>query len=369
MKTSILRCPYQNQCSGCEYLHLDLEQQKQAKIESLKSLAKGPVNYRSFGLQELRSRLDFVILNGKIGLYQKNSSEVVDIEKCLQLSPALQSFLSDFRKIRWPVKKASVRLRVSPQGKRGAWLDFANADIKRLLEEETIFTQLQQICFVEIGQRHKALIRKPQTGNWGLGDPQYHHWSNSWCVDQEVPLFSTVGSFTQPSHVSNQLITQTLSKWFSEIKPEHVLEFGSGIGNLTFPALTHSKTQVTATDWDERALKGLEQSLIHQDLQVNMKSQTLRSRVDIQRGDFRLNLPRIERVDVLLLNPARSGVGNFLKSLLPLKPQHIIYMSCFPESFFLDTQCLNEYSMQKIELMDQFPNTKHIEILSHWVRL
>lgn len=350
-----MKCPYESLCSGCDLLHLSSTQQQEHKVQGFQDLNP---RFVSFGENQLRSRLDFIISSGKMGLYQKNSKEIVDIEHCLQLEPDLQSFYSDFRKILFPIQKGSVRLRVSPSGKRGAWLDFSNLDIKALLDSKDSLLQLQEMAFVEIGQRHKSLIHK-DASTLGLGDPVLNPWFQTFMGDQAIPLYSTVASFTQPSHVANKGITQTLSKWFAEMKPDHVLEFGSGIGNLTFPALTALNTQVTATDIDERALNGLKKSLEQTNLQ---------SRVNIQCGDFRIKMPKIKDVDVLLLNPARSGVGQFLNQLLPLKPKYIVYMSCFEESYRLDTQNLTDYSLQKIELVDQFPNTKHVEILSYWVK-
>ena len=214
------------------------------------------------------------------------------------------------------------------------------------------------MAFVEIGQRNKALIRKPD-GYLGLGDPVLNPWFQTWMGDQSVALFSTVGSFTQPSHVSNQGITQLISMWFREMKPDHVLEFGSGIGNLTFPALSSAGTQVLATDIDEKALAGLELSL---------EKTGLQNRVQIRRGDFRKHAPDIKKADVLLLNPARSGVGRFLEELLPLRPEFIIYMSCYPESFSRDIATLHDYKLEEIHLMDQFPGTRHMEVLAKFKR-
>lgn len=352
-----LRCPLQDQCSGCDLLHLNQESQKLKKIQSFEEgFAQKNIKptYQSFGSGALRSRLDFVLSNGLLGLYQKNSREIIDIETCLQLEPRLQEFYNQFRKIKWPIKKGSVRLRVSPTGERGAWLDFSNEDIKGLLDSEESLLRLQELAFVEIGQRHKALIRKP-AGPLGLGDPVLKPWFQTWMNETAIPLYSTVASFTQPSHIANKVITQTISKWFLEMKPQHVLEFGAGIGNLTFPALSFQDTHVTATDVDQRALSGL---------QLSLQKSGLENRVSIQSGDFRILKPNIEKVDVLLLNPARNGVGKFLEQLLPLKPKHIIYMSCFPKSFFEDTQNLKDYSVEEVQLMDQFPNTSHIEILT-----
>jgi 23S rRNA (uracil1939-C5)-methyltransferase len=348
------RCLLQEICSGCSHLHLGESEQKDLKIKTMQEVGSPSFEFHSFGLEGLRSRLDFILSEGKIGLYAKESREIVDIETCLQLEPALQKFYLEFRQIKWPVKKGSVRLRVGPHGERGAWLDFANVDIKNLLESRNELEQLQKISFVEIGQKHKSLIQKPD-GSFGLGDPVLNPWFQTRMGGKNISLFSTAASFTQPSHVANRFITETLSQWFLKIEATHVLEFGSGIGNLTFPALSWPGTRVTATDVDEKALSGLARSL---------QVAGIDDRVNIQRGDFRVLRPQIEKVDVLLLNPARNGVGKFLEQLLPLKPQHIIYMSCFPESFYADIQQLTNYKQKETHLVNQFPNTPHIELLT-----
>ena len=368
----MLDCRYASKCSGCPWIQFPFSEQKEKKIQTFQKLwlqykddvELPALTYHSFGPGGYRSRLDFIWEEGRLGLYEKYDpslklKKIIDLEECLQLEPELQSFLQDFRKIKWPVRKGSIRLRVSPTGKRGAWLDFSNEDIKNLLQQEKELLMLQELAFVEIGQKHKRLIRKKE-GALGLGEPEFHSWFQTWMGEKPIPLYSTVASFTQPSHLTNKKITQTLSAWIQQIQPHHVLEFGSGIGNLTFPALNYPESFVTATDVEERALQGLEKSLQESGFQ---------SRVNIQRGDFRRQTPRYDQpLDLLLLNPARNGVGTFLKSLLPSQPQNLIYMSCYPESFFLDIQNLHGYSLTQIELFDQFPQTSHVEILAKFER-
>lgn len=324
-----------------------------------------PLEYVSFAQKGLRDRLDFVMSDKGSGLYSKTEQSVVDLPDCGQLSISLQNFYQDFRKIKFPVLKGSFRLRVGPEGQRGVWLDFANRDIKLLLEEGHTLESLRQMAFVEIGQRHKALIRKPE-GRWGLGDPEFHPWMRSTHGTRSVDLVSTVASFTQPSHVSNQWITQTLAQWFLDLQPRQVLEFGSGIGNLTLPALSFPETRLLSLELEVRAAEAQ---------LINLQRLDLQDRVDLRVGDFRRKgLQITEDVDVLLVNPARNGVGDLFQTTVFEEknkgPRHVIYMSCYPESFALDTQILRQfgYSAKRILLVDQFPQTHHIEILSHWVR-
>lgn len=360
--STVLPCPYAALCSGCDWIQKPYEEQLPLKLQNFLELV-GPgfekvTRVQSFKSHGLRDRLDFVLQNGNRGLYQRNQRQIVDIDECLQLSPALQNFYSDFRKIKFPDMTGSFRLRISPQGKRGVWLDFSNQDIKSLLDEKSVLLELQEMAFVEIGQRHKALITKSQN-TLGLGDPESHPWFQSTYQGNPVDLYSTVASFTQPSHTTNAWITKTLGKWFEDLKPQKVLEFGSGIGNLTLPALSHSETHILSLELDARAAEAQAYTL---------KKYNLQDRVDLRVGDFRSKAPEQLKFDTLLVNPARNGVGSLFEKVLESRPQNIIYMSCYPESYALDTQALisRGYSAQEIILVDQFPQTHHVEVLSRW---
>lgn len=362
-----LHCPYSSACPGCDWIHRtpddQIQQKKQDFLDLMGSEYSSSLEYQSFGTHGLRDRLDFVMEQGRRGLFQKPGPGVLDLEACLQLSKPLQDFYSEFRKIEFPQLKGSFRLRVGPRGERGVWLDFANSDIKTLLDSKSTLQALQKIAHVEIGQKHKTLIIKPD-GTLGLGDPQFKPWFQSSYKNQSLDLFSTIGSFTQPGHISNAWITKTLSGWFETLKPQQVLEFGSGIGNLTLPALSVDQTRLISLELDPRSAAAQDFSLTRHGL---------RNRVDLRVGDFRMRaLSDLPRTDVFLVNPARNGVGQLFESSFEILgdqlPKHVIYMSCFPETFALDTQSLKNhgYVAKKLILVDQFPQTHHVEILSHW---
>ncbi len=68
--------------------------------------------------------------------------------------------------------------------------------------------------------------------------------------------------------------------------------------------------------------------------------------------------------DVVFLDPPRAGCSlNFLKALLKVKPQKIIYVSCNPETLARDLRFLTkkDYKIKKAIPFDMFPQTGHIE--------
>lgn len=361
-----MHCTYSEVCSGCDLLKMGYDQQKQLKTEQLTTLflqrAYPPLQFQTFGETGLRSRLDFVLDHGKLGLFSKKTGQTEDLPICLQLTPELQNYYTEFRKIKWPDIKGSFRLRVGPHGdKRGAWLDFANLDIQSLLKMETPLLQLLELGSVEIGQKHKILGRK-ETG-LGLHDPQFQIWSETTFQNQTVPLLSTIASFTQPSHVTNAWITRKIQSWVQHQKPRTILEFGAGIGNLTLPAVYNSEVHVNVLEYDKMSAKALE---------LNAQNLNIQNQITIQVGDFRKKSATIPDANLYLLNPARNGVGETLKDLENKKsrPQSLIYMSCYPETLALDTQNLESlgYSLKELIIVDQFPQTHHMEVLSFWCK-
>ncbi len=68
----------------------------------------------------------------------------------------------------------------------------------------------------------------------------------------------------------------------------------------------------------------------------------------------------------LILDPPREGVGKKTIEIIvnKIKPERIVYMSCNPATQASDFNYLKEkYDLQKVVVMDMFPQTYHIETI------
>lgn len=369
-KESVVNCPHFSICSGCQFVGQSYGQQAEQKTQHLLGLIQESelgfskkIQFASAGTSHLRDRLDFTLEDGRLGLFRKDRREIADLDVCAQLSPELQNWLTEFRKIKWPFKKGSIRLRVGPRGEKAVWLDFANIDIKSLLDEKNILQSLMTVAFVEIGQRRKVPFWNGQ--EFKLKDPELHPWFQTWVDGKPVDLYCQVASFTQPSLIANKLICEIIDGWIKSFKQARVIEFGSGIGNLTLPAATSAQS-LLACEIDELSLQGLQKTLDN----LSPSNSGLRSKIEIHRGDFQKKLTRdFSQFDGVLANPPRSGLMNFLNPLAVLnpeqRPEFFIYMSCFPESMVQDMKRLSDcgYEIQELTIVDQFPQTAHYEVL------
>lgn len=365
-------CAHQRDCSGCDHLGLPHAEQLALKerlfLELLPpGLSHPELRWLAPAPSGLRDRLDFQARDGAFGLFEKNGRRLVEIHSCPQLSPPLARWYAEFRSLPAPLlRRASFRLRVSPRGDRGLWLDLANLDIKELLEERTwLESWLQRDVIIEMGQRRKRVVKKD--GALKLADPIPHPWFRTRWRDQDVDLYGAVGSFTQPSLVANRAISDWVINNVRRHVPRHIVELGAGQGNLSFPALS-GEARLTACENDGLALAGFRRGLD----ELALQGVDLRSRVRIEEGDF---LGRSSEVlgdaDLLLANPPRAGLGKLLDSIEGAASlATILYMSCHPSGLAADAARLQQmgFEMSDCLLLDQFPQTRHLEILSVWTR-
>lgn len=365
-------CRWFPACSGCDFIGTSNEEQAAQKTRWILALLEnaGLATPPSPGFHQpapsgLRDRLDFTLLNGKLGLYHRERREIVDLPDCAQLSPALQAWLAEFRDRLPPVARASIRLRVGPDGVKGAWLDLANVDAKALLDEADWLHSWPAEVALEMGQRRKNVARgavRPK-----LEEAVLRPWFATRWREEKVSLYGTIGGFTQPGHEVNRWIGAWFQDRVREIEPRRIIEFGAGQGNLSFPALSGEATLV-ACEFDRAALLGFERSL----QELAGRGFDLRSRVRLEAGDFlRTPSPDLTRADLLIANPPRSGLKAFLDPLPQAgELRSLLYMSCHPESFAEDVPRLQAegFHLRRLDLLDQFPQTRHLEILTHWSR-
>ena len=75
--------------------------------------------------------------------------------------------------------------------------------------------------------------------------------------------------------------------------------------------------------------------------------------------------------EVIVVDPPRGGMHKkVISSILEIKPKKIIYVSCNPTTLARDLQVLAEkdYLLEKVQPVDMFPQTYHIEAVAKLVR-
>lgn len=70
--------------------------------------------------------------------------------------------------------------------------------------------------------------------------------------------------------------------------------------------------------------------------------------------------------DVIVVDPPRKGCDSaVLETMLQIRPKRIVYISCDPATLARDLKilCQGRYKLQKVQPVDMFPHTTHVEIV------
>ena len=185
-----------------------------------------------------------------------------------------------------------------------------------------------------------------------------------------ITLYQTDQSFYQPNHYHMpKMISKTIN--FLD-KTEDLLELYCGSGTFTLP-LSKYFTQVFATENNRQSIKCLTRSIEEHKIK-NIKHSRLSAEEVAEAFKGRL-FRRMNYEDIndynfshVLVDPPRSGLTENVVDIIK-RFKNIIYISCDYSTYVRDLKLLNNFEIKDIEIFDQFPNTRHLEIVSLLTRI
>lgn len=163
-------------------------------------------------------------------------------------------------------------------------------------------------------------------------------------------------SFFQVNPVQVEKLYETAIK-FANLKDfENIFDAYCGIGTISLCA---SKYVASVT-----GVEVVKEAVI--DAKKNAKINSINNAEFLlgDAGDVLANLVNSgKKFSTVFVDPPRKGLDEkFITKLLELKPEKIVYVSCDPETLARDVKILLEtYNIEKIQPVDMFPQTFHVE--------
>lgn len=181
-------------------------------------------------------------------------------------------------------------------------------------------------------------------------------WSHTRKRTLDLRLEGKSQAFAQVNTEQNEVIKQILSQWMPGIPHAFIVELYAGSGNFTFE-MARFATHIMACDVDGRAIR-----LGKAEAQKRGLTHIEFSRADAKSAAQRIKHP----VDCVVLDPPRKGALDAVVPILSLSPQAILYISCDPATFARDVAHFEEGGMvlQRVQPVDMFPQTFHVEVVS-----
>lgn len=356
-------CPHSRECGGCQNQHIGQTELIVHKQQAVDQLLKRQTGIKTLNWQapllgpaqgyRRKARLAIDAQNRadvKVGFRAKGSDQVVSIKQCAILSEPLQAILP-------PLLSLIKQLKGTKQLGHISVLD-ADDQVQLCLRVTCALpgedlARLSQ--FAEDNSLRLMLETAPNRFELVSGTSQDVHYSPS----AELSLAIGPNDFIQVNDVVNQAMVSQALTWLQVTPGEQVLDLFCGVGNFSLP-LAHAGAQVTGVEGIEAMVKRAAKNASENGLQVDFQC------LDLSDTAALAKLP--SQIDKVLLDPARAGAQALMSVLHKLNPKGILYVSCNPATFARDAAVLIDkgWQVDKIGLMDMFPNTAHTELMAHF---
>ena len=192
-----------------------------------------------------------------------------------------------------------------------------------------------------------------------LGDKSIVLYGNGTIKEQLCGYTFTISpkSFYQINPIQTEVLYNKAMEMADIKKTDVVLDAYCGTGTIGIIASKYAK-EVLGVELNKDAVK---------DAKNNAKINNVDNIKFIcaDAGKYMVDLAKEnEKIDVVIMDPPRAGSDiNFLKSVVKLSPEKVVYVSCNPETLARDLLYLskNKYKVRKIQPVDMFPHTEHVE--------
>jgi len=373
-------CRYFGSCGGCQYQHARYEQQLEIKKEilreSLRRTAKielpvdieihasPPWNYRN------RSRLQVQITPSfATGYFRMASHELLAVEECPISSPLINRGMA----VLW----SSGRAGKAPKGVREIEF-FTNADDTQLLIEisatadarraalrtwaEELQASITELAAVVVFRDSQSRSTNSQEKLLTIGADHLMYQT------QRAAYRVSAGSFFQTNrHLIDELVQIVTDGQSGQL----ALDLYAGVG--LFSTALRDLHHVVSVEPSQTSSSDLAYNLPSNGKAVQATTEQYLDRMDksgrVGKGDGPSHL--VHKPDLAVVDPPRSGLGERVaRKLAALGAPRVVYVSCDPVTLARDLAFLlaGGYRIQQAHLVDQFPQTYHLESVIHLVR-
>lgn len=367
-------CPVAKKCGGCQFQGTPYKKQlslKQKQAETL--LGKygkvlpiigmtDPYHYRN----KVHAVFSFEKGNAIAGTYQEGTHKVVPVENCL-----IDDMKSDaiIQSIRGLLKSFKIKTYDEDTGygllrhvliRRG----FASGEIMVVLVASSPVFPSRNNFIKALRKEHPEITTvilniNNQRTSMVLGERNITLYGKGFIVDTLCGHTFAISpsAFYQVNPVQTEALYNTAMDYAGLAGRETVVDAYCGIGTIGIIAAAKAK-EVIAVELNPASVK---------DARNNAKHNKTNNITFYQNDATRFLNGMQEQnahADVIFMDPPRAGsTESFMTSAISLQPERVVYISCNPETLARDLEYFkrHQYKAEKIQPVDMFPFTGHME--------
>lgn len=336
-------CPYFNDCGGCDLQNISYENQLKFKENKVKDILN------KYGLIDMnkvkpilaindnnfcyRNKLTFQVKKD-IGLFNKNSYELVCIDKCYIASKQINDVLI--------AVKNNIKLE----------------NIEQIVIRNSFYNSKVMIIFIGnyINLNNVERIKSMVDSIYIKENNIYKHIYGDMFIEEKLGNYIfriSPDSFFQVNPKMCIKLYDKIVEYGHFKKNENVLDLYCGTGTIGI-YISKFVHKVIGYEINKYAIM---------DAEINKKN-NLVDNVEFYCGTSELSFNNITyNIDIIIVDPPRSGLNeSTINGIINVKPCKVIYVSCDPITLARDLKILsNFYNVIEVTPVDMFPNTKHVE--------
>lgn len=339
-----VNCEFFKKCGGCLLQHLRHNYYCNLKKDNFYkdflrtgfNFDKENINFYTVGCGK-RRRINLKYNNGIYGFFGKSNNNVTEINKCINVNDNINEITKLFNGLKF-TNLNSVDIF---EGYNGIAINLIFNKEPNINEFKKLDVFKDKVCYINYTYLDKnAFIPIIQNNILTLKLDDY--------------IINLPNSFFMQATLESQNYMINIIK--NEIKNcNKVADLYCGIGTYTFPISKLCKVD---------CFEGSE--LMTKSIKNNINKLNIKTITPYQKDLFNqpLTVKELNDYDIVAINPPRNGAENQCKFLAKSNVKKVIYVSCDKNSFCNDLKLFKDkFVIKKIELIDQFFWSGHIEVV------
>ena len=376
LKTSIHRrddyCTIGDKCGGCNYAHFDYPLQlklKQKRVEDcFKQIAKmDNLNIKpilpSPHILRYRNKVQVPTRDNKMGFYRTHSNSIVEFDDCKVQTNISNNILKDMKII---------------LNQYDVFDDFRHILIKHAINSNQVMLvfviRKENINNIEkivedISSKYReiktiVLNINTEDTNVILGDREKIIFGDGYITENLFDMKFRISSksFYQINTYQTENLYQLALDYADITKDDVVVDMFCGTGTIGM-FMAKACKKVIGIEIVESAVK---------DARFNAKLNNIEN-IEFWCEDANKAIAKLvnEGIDVIVVDPPRKGLhSEGIKIITDINPKRVVYVSCDVATLARDVKIFKElgYSVDKVQPVDMFPNTNHVECVLSMIR-
>lgn len=327
-------CPYFFKCGGCSSQHIPFAMENNYKEEKVRELIAKFTDIDLVVIKNIeygeefyyRNKIKLHIKNKKIGYYEEESNELLEINKCCLVSFKINSLFEELENVVKNNEIEEIIIRVSNDEKRVMLKLVGNVFNYGSILDKVDVLYINDNC---ITNKDQILTN--------IGNKKY---------------YLSIDSFFQVNIKLTEKLYDEVLKIVSKYCPETILDLYCGTGTIG----------IYVSDYVKKII-GVDYSITN--INDAMKNAKLNNLYNIEFICDKVEnvIDSFKDIDLVIVDPPRAGLDIKTKeNLKRIGSKYIIYVSCDPVTLARDLDYLSaNYEVKYIKPFNMFPKTYHVE--------